>query len=153
MYCSSCGTAISQGLKYCNRCGAQLVTTKEKETSLVESSEARLYEESVGLFWVTVIGLGLILGGMVVLKSLDFSWGLIVGYTILSSAAFTINFALSLWHIRRFAQISNEARALLNERQLNIANPLELSPPLEPIPSVTEHTTRGLDAATKMKQT
>jgi len=142
---------MSQQMKYCNRCGAQLVNTKE--TSLVESSEARLYEESVGLFWVTVIGLGLILGGMVVLKSLDFSWGLIVGYTILSSAAFTINFALSLWHIRRFAQISNEARALLNERQLNIANPLELSPPLEPIPSVTEHTTRGLDAATKMKQT
>ncbi len=152
MYCPSCGTPMPQKMKYCNRCGSQLIATKEN--ALVESTEARLYEETVGIFWVTVIGLALILGGMVLLKVLQFNGALITAYMIISSTAFTINFALSLWQIRRFAQISKEARDVQHdERQPNDARRGELQPALEPVTSVTEHTTRGLEPASKRQNT
>lgn len=150
MYCSSCGTAISQGLKYCNRCGVQLITTKE--TASVDAAEKRLYEEGVDLFWVTVIGLGLILGGVVAMKALQLSEWIIIAYMILSSTAFTINIALSLWQIRRLAKISKEARASeIDKQPLNELSPIESRPVLEPLTSVTEHTTRGLAPVSKDK--
>lgn len=82
-----------------------------EEAALIESTERRLYDEGVGLFWVTVIGLGLILGGIVAMKALQLSKVLIIGYMILGSTAFTLNIGLSLWQIRRLARISATARA------------------------------------------
>ncbi len=143
MYCPSCGTAVSQQLKYCNRCGARLTTTDE--VAPVEATEKRLYDESVDLFWVTVIGLGLILGGMVVMKALHLSNALIVAYMILSSTAFTINIALSLWQIRRLARLLEEVRTNQINQKSKEPERIEGRPILEPLPSVTEQTTRTLE--------
>lgn len=142
MFCSSCGVALPQKMKYCNRCGAQLISTKKG--ALIES-EKRLYDESVDLFWVTVIGLGLILGGMVAMKALQLSNALIVAYMILGSTAFTINIALSLWQIRRQARISEQARTDQLSQGSNAPKELESRPLPEALPSVTEHTTRTLE--------
>ncbi len=79
-----------------------------EEAALIESTERRLYDEGVGLFWVTVIGLGLILGGIVAMKALQLSKVLIIGYMILGSTAFTLNIGLSLWQIRRLARIQQQ---------------------------------------------
>ena len=49
-------------MKYCNRCGAQLVTTKDNDT--VKLFEKRMDSEMEGLFWIIVLGLALIIGGM-----------------------------------------------------------------------------------------
>jgi hypothetical protein len=139
---------MSQQMKYCNRCGSQLTTTKEG--ALIETTEKRLYEEGVDLFWVTVIGLALILGGMVVMrKVLQLSDALIIAYMILSSTAFTINFALSLWQIRRLARISEEARANQIGRDLKEPDQLESRPAPEPLASITEHTTRTLEPVSR----
>ncbi|MGH9970761.1 MAG: hypothetical protein ACREBG_23625 [Pyrinomonadaceae bacterium] len=147
MYCSFCGIALAQPMKFCNRCGGQLITAQK--AALNEPTEKRLYEESVDLFWVTVIGLGMILGGIVLLrKVLNLSEGLIIAYMILSSTAFAINLGLSLWQISRLARISKEARSSI---QLETFRPQELSPErvgtvLLGAPSVTENTTRTLDS-------
>jgi hypothetical protein len=146
MFCSSCGVALPQKMKYCNRCGAQLISTKEG--TLIES-EKRLYDESVDLFWVTVIGLGLILGGMVAMKALQLSNALIIAYMILGSTAFTINIALSLWQIRRQARIAEQARADQLSQGSNAPEKLESRPIPGALPSVTEHTTRTLEPVSR----
>ena len=150
MFCSSCGIALSRQMKYCNRCGAQSSTAKE--AGEIESSEKRLREEMVDLFWVTVIGLGLVLGGMALIKNvLHLNEWILIAYTILSFTAFTINFALSLWQIRRLAGISKEARDTNQVGQLDTDELSSVSAQrsLEAMPSITENTTRTLDPSSK----
>ena len=149
MYCPSCGAALSQRMNYCNRCGAQTIATKESEA--IESSEERLRGEMVDLFWLTVIGLGLIVGGMALMKFVGLGHELIIAYMALSSTAFLINFALSLWQIRRLARIASEAR---DPRRIEKLDTNELGPAgargaLEAPPSVAEHTTRRLEPSTR----
>lgn len=149
MFCSSCGVALPQPTKFCKSCGAPLIA--KKETAEIKSTEERLYDELVDLFWVTVFGLGLILGGMVLLKRVHLSDGLIIAYMILSSTAFTINFGLSLWQIRRLTRSSSEAKGAgqLEPFDTNELNPIKTRATIEAAPSVTEHTTRNLEPAAK----
>lgn len=150
MFCPTCGVALAQHLKYCNRCGSQLVTGQG--AAEIESSEKRLHEEMVEIFWVTVIGLGIIVGGMALIKNvLHLSEWTIVAYMILSSTAFTINFALSLWQIRRLARIAEKARGAVQIEQLdtNGLMPIKARADLEALPSVTENTTRTLEPISK----
>lgn len=149
MYCSSCGAALARRTKYCKHCGTQLIA--QKDAAEIEQTEKRLYGEMVDLFWVTVFGLGLILGGMVVMKRVHLSDGLIIAYMILSSTAFAINFGLSLWQIWRLAGSVKAPKATLTAEQLdtNELNPAPAQPVLEPAPSVTEHTTRSLEPVAK----
>ena len=58
MYCQSCGIALAQQVKFCNRCGTQLIAANDPE--LVKTLEKRLDEYLEGLFWITIIGLGVI---------------------------------------------------------------------------------------------
>ena len=77
MFCSSCGAALLQHLKYCNRCGANLTTANE---GVVKKAEKRLDEYLDGLFWLTVFGLGLILGGVALMQNLQVASGLMIAY-------------------------------------------------------------------------
>ena len=150
MFCPSCGVALAQHMKYCNRCGSELIITKE--VAEIESPEKRLREELVELFWVTVFGLGLILGGMALIKSvLHLSEWILIAYMILSSTAFTINFALSLWQIRRLARISEGAKGIVQVGGLdtNELSPTKARAALESVPSITENTTRTLEPISK----
>jgi hypothetical protein len=146
MFCPSCGIALTQQLKYCNRCGAQL--NNPEETALIELYEKRMDSEMEGLFWITILGLGLLLGGLFVLKkALGLSEGLLFAYMILCSTGLMMYFGLGVWQIRRLAQSSKEASGRPQLRQvetkeLDAARPLAT---LEPASSVTEHTTRTLE--------
>ncbi len=149
MFCPSCGIALAQQMKYCNRCGSQLITTRE--AAEIKLSEKRLREEMVDLFWVTVLGLGLILGGMALIKNfLHLSDWILIAYMIISSTAFTINFGLSLWQIRRLARIAEEVRGRVQLAQIdsNQISPSEVVA-LKSITSVTENTTRNLEPISK----
>ena len=145
MYCQACGIALSQQMKYCNRCGFQLIGTNE--SGEIKPSEKRLDEYLDGLFWITVFGLGLILGGMVLMKKVQLNDGLIVAYLILSTTAFLINFVLSVWGALRIARSSKEAKRIVQAGQVNTneLNPAEARATLQPAPSVTEHTTRSFE--------
>ena len=144
MYCQSCGTPLAMQMKYCNRCGAHLVT---KEDDTIKLFEKRMDSEMEGLFWITVLGLALILGGMALLKKVQFSESLIIAYMILSSAAFMAYFGLGVWQVRRLNRSSKEAKASaqLEGQDTNELGPANAWPTLEAGSSVTEQTTRGLD--------
>lgn len=144
MYCSSCGTALSQPTKFCRSCGAQLVS--KKEDTGISASEQRFDEYLTDLFWVAVFGLGIILGGIALMqKVLHLGGVLIVAYAILSSTAFSIVFALSLWKTLRLARESKEAKEAgsLGSLETNELEPASL----EILPSIVENTTRNLEPA------
>lgn len=152
MFCPSCGMALAQQMKYCNRCGAQLLTTKEAD--LIKLYEKRMDSEMEGLFWITVLGIGLVLGGMALMKKVQLSEWLIIAYMILSSLAFLTYFGLGVWQVRRLAKSSKEANGVGQLAQPERPETKELHPAnarasLEPAPSVTENTTRGLEPSAK----
>jgi hypothetical protein len=149
MFCPSCGVALSQPTKFCVRCGSQLSVTKKDPA--FKSVEKRLADEMVDLFWLTVLGLGMILGGMALIKRLGLSDWILIAYMILSTTAFTINFGLSIWQIRRLDGFSKEERgaAQIGPPGANALNPIKARTAPEVAPSVTEHTTRELEPTLK----
>ena len=153
MFCPSCGVALPQPTKFCVRCGSQLSVTKEDPA--FKSVENRLRDEMVDLFWLTVLGLGMILGGLALTKGLGLSDWILIAYMILSTTAFTINFGLSLWQIRRLNGFSKEARgsAQIGPIDTNELNLTKARTSLEVAPSVTENTTRELELTPKQQNT
>ncbi len=94
MYCPTCGSVLTQQMKFCNRCGSQLATTNEVE--LVKLFKNRMDSEMEGLFWVTVLGLAAIFGGSAILKKVQLSEWIVVAYMVLSSVVFLSYFALGV---------------------------------------------------------
>ena len=140
MYCHSCGIALTQQMKFCNRCGALLI---KPETDL-KRTEKRLDSYLEGLFWVTVFGLGIIFGGLIVLKKVDFEKWVLVTYLCLSSTAFLINFGINLWGALKLMNGSKEIPAPeSNTKELESGTPMLLTP--AQTPSVTENTTRSFE--------
>ena len=142
MYCHACGIALTQQTKYCNRCGAQLIV--QDKTGEVKPSEKRLDEYLDGLFWITFFGIGFIFGGMVVMKKIGLSDLFILAYLLISTTAFLINFGFSLWGALRIIRASREQKAI-NQRQTGQLDSATPRAALEPVPSVTEHTTRSFE--------
>jgi hypothetical protein len=146
MYCHACGIALAQPTKYCNRCGVVLVPTrvanKEKKTT-----EKRQDDYLEGLFWITVFGLGFIVGGSVALKAVGFSSLVILVYAVFSSLAFLINFGLGLWGaVRLMRGMKVESKVVIQSgpetAELNPSRPETF---LKPANSVTENTTRSFE--------
>ena len=148
-----CGTPLAMQMKYCNRCGAHLVTTKEDDT--VKLFEKRMDSEMEGLFWITVLGLALNLGGIALLKKVQLSESLILAYMILSSLAFIAYFSLGVWQVRRLNRSSEEARGSihLEEQDTNELDSAKAWPTLESGSSVTEQTTGGLEPVARNRLT
>lgn len=145
MFCSSCGVALAQHLKYCNRCGAHLATSDE---AVVKKAEKRLDEYLDGLFWLTVLGLAFILGGIALIQKLQVGTGFMAAYLGLSSAAFLVNFWLNL---REVLRITKNRKGLDDTGRLHQLNTNEVGPTnaqavLDAAPSVTENTTRELQS-------
>lgn len=141
MYCHACGIALSQPTKYCNRCGVQLIT--QDPSGELKRTEKRLDEYLDGLFWITAFGLGLILGGMIVLKKVGLSDFFIFAYLLISSTAFIINFVINLMAARRIGRKSRDLPGA-DEKQTGQLGPATVEV-LPPATSVTEHTTRSFE--------
>jgi predicted lipid-binding transport protein (Tim44 family) len=147
MYCSSCGGAVSRALTYCNHCGAKLGGNEDDESA----HEGGKYRELLVCAMVggMAVGLGCIIGLMAVMKEVaHFELGLIIAFTLLS---FFLLFAIETVLI---SQLLREQRRSRNEatgsRALPQTNTKELQSPNaralpDPIPSVTEHTTRAFE--------
>ena len=146
MYCSSCGIALSRQMKYCNHCGAQLI--RAEDTSVTEQKQQRLDEYLDGLFWITVFGLGFILGGLSLMsKVLHLGQRLIIAYLVLSSTVFLINFGLSLWQVYLMTRRSKETDSTSQAEVVdtNKLGPAKSPTPLQPSSSVTEDPTRAFE--------
>ena len=150
MFCSSCGIALAQHLKYCNRCGANLTTANE---AVVKKAEKRLDEYLDGLFWLTVFGLGLILGGLALMQKMQVGTGLMIAYMVLSSAAFLVNFWLNIREVVRITRSSREPPDAIVGESLTTheLKPMNAQSLVNAAPSVTENTTRELEAVPRVR--
>lgn len=150
MYCQTCGSALTQPTKYCNRCGTQLVSTSEQILDKV-AAEKRLDEYLDGLFWISVFGLAFILGGMALLRKVNFSDLIVIGYVILSTTVFLINFGFSIWGALRIMRSSKEGKVLMQPAADTRELPPAKGEPVMVPASVTENTTRSFEPIYKQR--
>jgi hypothetical protein len=143
MFCQFCGVALSKQMKYCTHCGAQLITTKSS-TEIEERQSNRAFEF---LILLSVCGLGLILGGMVLMKKVQLSTGLIIAYMILSSLVFLTLFGLCLMGLFGSDTNSNEVEGAdqIGQLDTNELDPADKQTAMDAVSSVTESATRRLE--------
>ena len=142
MYCASCGTPLTQGLSYCNRCG----------TSLQKRSE--INNGAIGAFLtaITLIGvggLGLMFAGALVLRKGAGLSQAMIGFFMLFT--FLIVGMIEIMLVRNLSKLMGGAKeekknyfpapqTTSNDLRLPHATPFG-----EPVSSVTENTTRTLE--------
>ncbi len=145
MYCQTCGSVLAHNTKYCNRCGTQLVLAGDRSPDKTPA-EKRLDEYLDGLFWISVFGLGFIIGGTVLLTKTGVRDLIVLGYTILSTIVFLINFGFSLWGSLSIMRSSKDGKLTMqpghDTRELG---PAKIEPLPIPVTSVTENTTRSFE--------
>ena len=143
MYCSNCGTPITAGLSFCNRCGSDLrEKTETRNTGTITAFLTAITLIGIG-------GLGVMFAGSVVLrKGAQFPFDLI-GFFMLFS--FLIIAITEIMLVRNLSRLTGSTA---RKSHLPAAQPppLELRPPssanfAEPIGSVTDNTTRTLEYA------
>ena len=144
MYCSDCGSAVTRGLSYCNHCGATLGGAKADLVIRQSGSSPEFLVRAI--LFAFIFGLGAIIGLMAVMNGVGFNLGLIIGASLLS---FILMIAIEgvlislLFSHKRGAKEANDAAQLKEKvtKELGVADARALP---EPLPSVTEHTTRAL---------
>lgn len=151
MFCSSCGTTITPGLSYCNRCGASL---KEQPTESTVKTGAIV----AFLLAITIIGLsglGIMLGGAVTLKTEAAMTQDVVGMFMFFT--FFIVSIIEFFLVRQLSKLISNPAPKRSSLPQPSAIPHELHPATaaqarglpEAMPSVTENTTRTLEYARK----
>jgi len=143
MYCSACGVAVTQGLTYCNYCGAKL-NYGDSDDKPPDIRPGGLVSMMVitfvfGLFAITVF--------MGMMKAvLHFEYGPLVAFTMLSFLIMLMLEGIFILLLFRRKPGHDEPRVT---RRNNRATTKELEAqsrlPLESVPSVTENTTRAFD--------
>jgi hypothetical protein len=141
MYCAACGTPLTPGLSYCNRCGASL-----KERSKSKSNTIPAFLTAITL--IAIAGLGIMLGGALTLRKDGDMPNEIVGFFMLFT--FIIVVLTEVLLVRQLSRLTGHAeRTVTTPAPSFVASPeAHALPPIapgEPIPSVTEHTTRTLE--------
>lgn len=143
MYCVSCGSQLAPGLSYCNRCGVNLRERPDANSTVITAF----------LTAITVLGaagLFVMLFGAVILRrkaNLDQELiGIFLTFTFLLVSL--IEFML----IRNLSKMLTQKKTQPRLFPPPVTNELRLpqhSSLGEPVPSVTENTTRTLEYATR----
>jgi hypothetical protein len=149
MYCPSCGTESALDLNYCNRCGAnmtaamapqQIVTTNITKPVLV-----------IGLLTtiLTIGGFGVLAIGAYNLARVFTHPDPIMALMMFGMATIMVSDIMLIRLLSRIVRSSLEPRPIVQPLRLQqTSEPLrQLSPRLEPISSVTDHTTRTFSPA------
>jgi hypothetical protein len=146
MYCSSCGAPVTQGLSYCQRCGANL-----------KPSEALIPAKPTGLVWLVAFGfamMGTPIGAVALVSGLikELLERGIPFRSILPLAIFmlAIVFGAALLLSRLIsplvkAYLQTGAPAEAKKPELSGRAPAQLEAPREPASSITENTTRTFE--------
>ncbi|MBC8030651.1 MAG: hypothetical protein H7Z16_11115 [Pyrinomonadaceae bacterium] len=142
MYCSTCATPLTPGLSYCNRCGASL---KERDDPKSGAISTQLISAITVL---GIAGLGLMLGGAIALKNGAQFHEELIG--IFMFMTFSLVGVVEFFLCRQLSKViggKENARVISPQQPVTTAElrgPQPRSLP-EPLPSVTENTTRTLD--------
>jgi hypothetical protein len=142
MYCANCGTQLIAGLSYCNRCGIDL---RER----VESNTASITAFLTAMTLIGIVGLGVMFGGALVLRRGALLTQELIGVFMLFTFLLT-----SLTEFMLFRNLSkltapkeskkHSLPPMTNDLRLPHASNLG-----DPVPSVTENTTRTLAYASR----
>ena len=153
MYCPTCGNEISVDLKYCNRCGANLAMVSENYPAPVVKP-VRLGLPSVVLGFTICIGIGIIFSTAADLAGRNLHPAAIAWMTIFGLATLFGCTALMLRFWLKVVAMNRETKQPQNQIRPPMQMPAQMSargqqfpPRLEPVPSVTEHTTRTFSQA------
>ena len=146
MYCSSCGVAVAQGLPYCNYCGAKL--TGEKGDNAIKSSEVKPESLVWGMVAVLVFGFVAIVFLMMAMKMVGLNVGQILAFTILSFLIMLLVEGVFIWQLLRRKRGAEETgdTALSKEQATKELDAAQARVLPEPLPSVTENTTRAFES-------
>jgi hypothetical protein len=143
MYCPTCGNEISVELKYCNRCGANLTLPATATPMML--APVKLTMPSIVLGITILGGLGIIFGSATEFARQGMNWAAMVWMVLFSSATLfgcvglLIRFLTKMMTLQReIGPSSQQPRPAFNDRPTM----QHLPPRMEPVPSVTEHTTR-----------
>ena len=144
MYCSSCGVAVAQGLIYCNYCGAKFGGGQTEDVS-TELKPGLVVSAMVVVFVFGLVAITMLMGMMKAILHLEA--GVILGFAVL---CFLIMLSLEGIFMRllfRRKHGTEEAgdRVWLKGHATNELDAAQLGALPEPVPSVTEHTTRAFD--------
>ena len=143
MYCSSCGVAVTQGLTYCNYCGAKLNhgDSGDKPPDIRPGGLVSMMVITFvfGLFAITIF--------MGMMKAvLHFETGPLVAFTMLSFLIMLMLEGIFILLLFRRKPVHDEPRDMRrNDRATTKELEAQSRSPLEPVPSVTENTTRAFD--------
>jgi hypothetical protein len=145
MYCSSCGVVVAQGLSYCNRCGAKL--NDVKGDSIDKSPEVRPESLIWGMVAVLVFGFAALVFLMMAMKMVGLDVGQILAFTILSFLIILMVEGVFIWKFLRSKRGPEETSdtALSKEQAPKEFDSAQSRVLPEPLPSVTEHTTRAFE--------
>lgn len=146
MYCSSCGVALAQGLSYCNYCGAKL--SGANGDNVVVSSGVKpelLVSAMVGGFVLGLMAIAVLIGVLKAVAGFDFP--ILIAVTMFSFALMLVVEGVLIGLLlkgKRGAKESADTGRLKEQmtRELGEAQARVLP---EPVPSVTEHTTRAFE--------
>jgi hypothetical protein len=142
MYCSTCGVAVAQGLSYCNYCGAKL------GDSVTKSSEVKpqfLVSGMIGLFILGLVAITILMGMMKTVLGLPVER--VLAFALVPFLVMLLLEGLCLWLLLSRNQGAEETSdtARLKEKTTRELDPAKERLLPEPVPSVTDHTTRTFD--------
>jgi hypothetical protein len=145
MYCSTCGVVVAQGLSYCNYCGAKV--SGVKGDSIIKSSEVKPESLVWGMVAVLVFGFVAIVFLMMAMKMVGLNVAQILAFTILSFLIMLLLEGVFIWQLLRSKRGSEKSgdTVLLKEQSTNELDAAHARVLAEPMPSVTEHTTRAFE--------
>jgi len=161
MYCSTCGTAINQGLNYCKNCGARVNGRNIDEADKLSESSFNLLVAAI--LSIPIAGLGIIIGLMSVMKEkLGFSNESIIALVFGAFILLFVSEVALIWLLIQRNRIvrrktGDDSRpqddARLPEVVIKGINPAKTRELVEPMPSVVDETTRSLEPVARESKT
>ena len=146
MYCSTCGVAVTQNLTYCNYCGAKLSGAQgENVTKSPEVRPELLVSAMTGLFILGLIAITVLIG--VIKTTLDLPVERVLAVALVPFLLMLLIegvFIRLLFRRKRGAKAASDTVTVKGQATKELDAVQTRSLP-EPVPSVTEHTTRAFD--------
>jgi len=145
MYCANCGTQVSTELSYCNRCGFNLKERNKPNTRVVTAC-------LTAITLIGVFGLLVMFFGALALRKADFNQDFIGFFLVFCFLMISFTEFFLFRNLSRFAGLKQSEHTALAPpvpHDLRLAQASSLG---EPVPSVTENTTRTLEYARPERQ-
>ena len=146
MYCSTCGVAVAQGLSYCNYCGAKLGGASGVDVGRPSEIKPELLVSAmVGLFILGLVAIAVLVGVMKAVAGFDLPF-LLFALMLSFVLMFVVEGVLiGLLLKGRRAVRGADAAGRPKEQTTSELGEAQARTLPEPVPSVTEHTTRTLE--------